>query len=67
MERTSLKEAIMSENSRRTIVLFILGGLSFSEVLTLQKIAKLKGIQLLIITTNILNKKYFKKFIESIY
>ena len=66
LEMTSLKETVSAESSRKSMVLFVLGGLSFSEVLTLQKIAKIKGINLLILTTNVLNKRYFKNFIHSI-
>ena len=56
-------DSIINTGSK-SFVLFVIGGLSFSEIFTLKKIAKIYKKKLLIVTTNLMNKQYLKNFIN---
>lgn len=76
LERASAKEAIggdvhsMSESilksPRKNFVVFVLGGLTYSEYLTFKSIEKKYNKKMMIVTTHMLNRKYFGKFIGDI-
>ena len=76
LEKTSHKDALgipvnsatesIIKSTKKNFVVFILGGLTYSEILTFKRIEKKYKKKILIVTTNILNNRYFKKFIEDI-
>jgi hypothetical protein len=76
LEKTSYRDALGSDvlsasdsimkSSKKSFVVFVLGGLSYSEYLTFKKIEQKYNKKMLIVSTNVLNKKYFQKFIEDI-
>jgi hypothetical protein len=76
LEKASSKEVLGGEvksatdsilkSPKKNFVVFVLGGLTHSEYLTLKKIEKRYNKNILVVTTNILNQKYLKKFIDDI-
>lgn len=76
LEKTTSKEALglemgamadsISKSPKKNFIVFVLGGMTHSEYLTFKKIEKKYNKKILIVTTNILNHRYFEKFIQDI-
>ena len=76
LDACSLKEAvgsmdqtmenIITSSSKNSFVLFVIGGISFSEVITVQRIARVYNKKVLVVSTNMVNEDYIKKFFEQV-